>query len=188
MGALDAILDRMAARNADSLHLRVGEIPAVLAKGRTVPIKKEPLTEQQWTALVHEVAGPHAIERIALREPCNFSHRGFVFQVSFDQDVPSCEARPTTDQDIESKPAGPSEIALEIEPLEARRMSFAPVGHTRPVSSLGPPGAPTPKATSPAVTSGAGNPGFFRTHRGGLVVGALLLAVVIAATLWWMGW
>jgi hypothetical protein len=121
MAALDAILDRMAARGAEGLHLRVGEIPAVIAAGRSVPIKKEPLTEQQWTALVHEVAGPQDMERLAQHQPCNFSHRGFVFQVSFEEGVASCEARPATARDDAGQLPEPSDLVLDIEAHEPRR-------------------------------------------------------------------
>jgi hypothetical protein len=184
MAALDAILDRMAARSAEALHLRVGEIPAVIAAGRSVPIKKEPLTEQQWTALVHEVAGPQDMERLALHQPCNFSHRGFVFQVSFDAGVASCVGRPATAGDGAGEPPEPSGLMLDIEPRQPRRTPVAPAEHIDPPSEVGPPAAPVQKPPR-AITSGARDLGFFGAHRTGLTIGVVLLIVVIEAVLWW---
>lgn len=83
MASLDQILDRMAARGADCLVLRVGQIPIVRASGHDVPIQKLALSEDQVLALVRELATPDAVVRLSNREGTSFTYRTFDVRVAF---------------------------------------------------------------------------------------------------------
>jgi hypothetical protein len=69
---LDDTLDRIEARGADGLGLRVGEVPVVLAAGQRVAVKPTPLTEDEWRLRVREVAPSELAPRLDRRQACAF--------------------------------------------------------------------------------------------------------------------
>jgi peroxiredoxin len=190
MAALDEILDRMAARGADRLDLRVGEIPVVVAQGRSVPVKKEPLNDAQWTALVRELAGAEHAAQIDRRQACEFAYRGFVFRVSFDSGTASCQARPEPAPATASEPPASSGLELDVEPREVRRPAPAPEAQPAPAPvagplPFGPTGAMAPKPAPFAAGQPAAQGDWLHAHRKRLVAGGVFAALFVAATLWW---
>jgi hypothetical protein len=109
--------------------LRVGEVPVVLAAGSRVPVKPTPLTEADWRLLVREVAPSELAPRLDRQQACQFTYGTFVFVISFEAGVPSCDVRPAAAEVELAAPPSAEGDGLDID-LPPR--AVAPVGARLP--------------------------------------------------------
>jgi hypothetical protein len=170
MARVDGILDRMTARSAERLTLRVGCRPTVHMDGQDVPAATAALGEADWVSLVTEVAPTAERERIRRRDPCDFVYEGFDVHVTFDLGEPCCEFRAQKVHAEEARPGDGPEI--ELGDVPPPRPAPAPQVMLRPLPPPPRPAfvAPAPQASSLGATFARISPRKLGTLAGGVIV------------------